>query len=251
MTVATGLNATRKKIVWPFEMPPWMPPERFVVVKTFPCFDAERVVVLAAGQQNAAEAGADFKRLRRRQAQHRLGQVRFELVEHRLAPAGRNAARDAFDDAADGVALAPHFLDEPDHFLRRLRVGAADDVRFDVLEFHLVRVHVRDEPLDLFDVSQRFDAEFLAQNLFRNRAGGDAANGFARARATAALPGADAVFGEVGEVRVRRAELRFHFRVGLGTRVLVFDPETNRRAERFAARKCRKGFAPCRIPCAA
>ena len=36
MTVATGLNAARKKIVSPFEMPPWMPPERFVVVKTFP-----------------------------------------------------------------------------------------------------------------------------------------------------------------------------------------------------------------------
>ena len=29
----------RERAVWPFEMPPWMPPERFVVVKTFPALE--------------------------------------------------------------------------------------------------------------------------------------------------------------------------------------------------------------------
>ena len=32
--VAVGLNATRKWIVSPFEMPPWTPPLRFVRVRT-------------------------------------------------------------------------------------------------------------------------------------------------------------------------------------------------------------------------
>ncbi len=98
-----------------------MPPEKFVVVKTLPLLRAEGIVVLAAGQQNAAKTGADFKRLRRGQAQHRLGQVGFQFVKDRLAPAGGHAARDAFDHAAHGVAGLAHLLDEPDHFLRRLR----------------------------------------------------------------------------------------------------------------------------------
>ena len=94
--------------------------------------------------------------------------------------------------------------------------------------------------LDLFDVGQGFDAEPFAQNFFGDGAGGDAADGFARAGAAAALPVADAVFGKIGEVRVRRAELGFHFRVGFGPGVLVFDPQTNRRAEGFAAERAGK-----------
>ena len=34
--VAVGLKATRKKIGSPLLMPPWMPPERLVVVRTLP-----------------------------------------------------------------------------------------------------------------------------------------------------------------------------------------------------------------------
>ena len=219
-----------------------MPPEKFVVVKTFPCFGAERIVVLASGERDAAEAGADFKRLRRGQAQHGFGQIRLQFVEHRFAPAGGNAARNAFDDAADGVARAPHFFDEPDHFFRRRLVRTTDDVRLDVLEFDLVRVYVGDEPLDLFDVGQDFDAEPFAQNFLRNRAGGDAADRFARAGAAAALPVANAVFGEISEIRVRRAEFRLHFGIGFGPGVLVFDPQTNRRAERFAAKRAGKNL---------
>jgi len=36
MIVAVGLNATRSVIGMPFEIPPWMPPERFVRVAIVP-----------------------------------------------------------------------------------------------------------------------------------------------------------------------------------------------------------------------
>ena len=55
----------------------------------------ELVVVLAPGQLRAGEARADLESLARRQAQHRLGEVRLEAVEDRLAPAGRAAAHRA------------------------------------------------------------------------------------------------------------------------------------------------------------
>ena len=36
MIVAVGLKAMRKKMSSPFEMPPWMPPERLLAVRTRP-----------------------------------------------------------------------------------------------------------------------------------------------------------------------------------------------------------------------
>ena len=49
------MKAVRKKIVPPFEMPPWIPPERFVVVKTVLFLarirgDADLFVEFAAGR---------------------------------------------------------------------------------------------------------------------------------------------------------------------------------------------------------
>ena len=62
--VATGLKAAVEENVPPFEMPPWMPPERFVVVKTFSGADAKRVVSgKLAIKQNTAETGTDLKSL--------------------------------------------------------------------------------------------------------------------------------------------------------------------------------------------
>ena len=96
--------------------------------------------------------------------------------------------------------------------------------------------------LDLFDVSQGLDAEPFAQNFLRNRAGGHPANRFARTGATAALPVADAVFGKIGEIRVRRAELRLHFGIGFRAGVLIFDPQANRCAKCFTAERAGKNL---------
>ena len=93
MMVAVGLKATRKTIGSPLLMPPWMPPERLVVVRTSAAVACERVVVFAAGQQGAGEARADLEALGGGQAQHGLGEVGLELVEDRFAEARRERPR--------------------------------------------------------------------------------------------------------------------------------------------------------------
>ncbi|MDB6067936.1 MAG: hypothetical protein JWR26_4144 [Pedosphaera sp.] len=198
---------------------------------------AERVVVLGAGQQNAAEAGADVKSFGGRKAEHGFAQVCFQSVEHRFAPSGRNATRDAFDDSADAVAGAAHFLDETDHFLCGNRIGTADNVGFDIPGLDCFGIHIGDEALDLFDVSEDFDPELFAENFFGDGAGGDATDGFAGAGTAAALPIADAELGSVGVVGVGRTELGGHFRIGLGTSILIFDPKTDGGAERLAFKR--------------
>src|ERR1035437_9592138 len=68
------------------------------------------------------------------------------------------------------------------------------------------------------------------------------ANRFARAGAAAALPVVNAVFGKISEIRVRRAELRLHFGIRFGPGIFVFDPQANRRAKRFAAKRAGKNL---------
>ena len=103
-----------------------------MTVRTRPCFDRERVVVLDAGELRAGEAAADLEALRRRQRHDAVREVGLELVEDRLAEAGGHAAADALDDAAEGVAGAARLVDAGDHALGRAGVGAADDVRLDL-----------------------------------------------------------------------------------------------------------------------
>jgi len=74
-------------------------------------FGPERVVVLRAREQNAAEAGAEIEAFGSRQTEHRLGQVRLEAVKDRLAPACRDAAGNPFNDAADRVARLARLFD--------------------------------------------------------------------------------------------------------------------------------------------
>jgi hypothetical protein len=77
--------------------------------------DGEGVVVLGAAQAGAGEAVADLEAAAGGQAHHGLGERGGELVEDRGAPAGRDLAGDAADDAADGVALAAGVVDRGDH----------------------------------------------------------------------------------------------------------------------------------------
>src|SRR6185503_14320852 len=92
----------------------------------------EQIVVLGAGQQRAREAGAVLDTLDRGDAHHRLSEIGFELVEHRLAPARRHATSDRADHTAHRVAVFAGALDTLDHFLGGRGIGAADVVRVDV-----------------------------------------------------------------------------------------------------------------------
>jgi hypothetical protein len=78
------------------------------------------------------ETGADLEALGGGDGEHGLGEVGFQLVEDRLAEAGRAVADDALDDAADRVAVGADRLDALDHRLDHRGIGGADDVGFDV-----------------------------------------------------------------------------------------------------------------------
>src|ERR1700690_3375742 len=105
-----------------------------------------------------------------------------------VRPTRRAPARPGFRHGRRGVPRAPHFFNQPDHFLRRFLVGTTDHVRFNVPGLHPVRVHDGNEALDLLDISQDFDAVTFAQNFPGDCAGGDPADGFAPAAPPAPPP---------------------------------------------------------------
>src|SRR5690606_37039873 len=73
------------------------------------------------------------------------------------------------------------------------------------------------------------DCDAVAQDLARDRAGGDAHRGLARARPAAAPVIADAVLGMVGEVGVARPELVLDRAVVARARIHVLDQKGDRR----------------------
>ena len=247
--VAVGLNATRTTIGSPLLMPPCTPPERLVGgARPAVAAGDERVVVLAAGQARAGEAAADLEALRRRQRQHRPGEVGLELVEDRLAEPGRHAARDALDDAAERVAVAararrcapPCARPRPDR-------GSASASPRPSASVTVAGVDLRLDVVHLAHPREHLDAGDVGEQLARDRAGRDAADRLARARAAAALPVADAVLRLVGVVGVRRPVDVLHVLVGRRARVLVAHEQRDRRAERAALEHARQDLDAVRL----
>ena len=207
--VAVGLKATRKTMGSPLLMPPWTPPERLVARA-----HAGRSASVTNGslcsmpvRQRAGEAAADLEALRRRQRHQRRARDRPRACRRPARRARRHAARDALDHAAERVAGAARVVDARDHLLGRGRHRGsarcsprrrpASRVRGSTsasIVVHAARPRRRTST-----------PRGVAQQLARDRAGRDAADRLARARAPAALPVADAVLRLVGVVRVRRA----------------------------------------------
>src|SRR5439155_1348666 len=99
--------------------------------------------------------------------------------------------------------------------------------------------------VNLGDVSD--DLEIRVQDrqyLFRDCAGGDAANRLTRRRATATLPVTDSVFRLITKIGMRRPKFSCNFRVVLRPSVLVAHEYRDRRAERFAIENAGDNFAP-------
>ena len=76
-----------------------------------------------------------------------------------------------------------------------------------------------------------------------DHAGGNASDRFTSGSTSPALPVADAVFGLVSEIGVRRTEGRLHFAVGLRPRIFVADKDGDGSAEGFALEHAGKNFA--------
>lgn len=146
----------------------------------------ERVVVLRAGHLRPAEAGADLERLRRGDGEHRVPELRLELVEDGLAEPCGDAADDAGDGPADRVvcllcaddALQQDVLARAnegeveahaylDHALRRLGVRTARRLCVNGLARH------RLEELDELGAERVLDGVVVVhRDLRRGRDGG-------------------------------------------------------------------------------
>ena len=112
--------------------------------------------------------------------------------------------------------------------------GQRTGLRLDRRERHARGVDLRLDLVHALHPGEHLDARRDAQQLARDRAGGDAPDRLARARAPAALPVADAVLRLGRVVGVRGPVDVLHRLVGLGPRVLVAHEQRDRRAERPA-----------------
>ena len=202
----------------------------------------KRIVVLAAVKFGSCEATADLEPLYRRQREHCAGELGAQLVEDRLAESQRYVANAARDDAAHGIPALPGFVDFFDHFFGGVRVGTANDGCVDLLEAHGCGIHLGLDRLHPIHPGQHLDACHLGEDLARDGSRGHAADGFASARATAALPVANAVLGLVGEVGVGGPVQVLHVLVGRRASVRVADQECDRSPERYALENSRQNL---------
>src|SRR6266542_3194457 len=192
----------------------------------------ELVVVLGSAQVGAGEAGADLEALAGGQAQHPLGQVGLEPVEHRLAPAGRAATHGAGHDAAERVAVLARGLDGVDHQGGQSEIGTADGCDVDLLAHDPLGITLGDQTADLGYPGDHRHLEAHGQELARDRRPRHPAGGLARARPASTPPVADAVLGVVGVVGVTGTILLPHLAIVARSHVLVGDHEADRRAQR-------------------
>ena len=191
----------------------------------------ELVVVLAAGEVSAREAGADLEALAGGQAQDGLGEVGLQPVEDGLAPARRAAAHRAGHRAAQGVAVLARGLHRLDHLCGHGEVRAADGRAIDLRARHPVHVGVDHQAADLRHPRHDLHAPTRGEELAGDSAGGHASRRLAGAGAAPAAPVANAELGIVRVIGVARPVLLLDLPIVAGPHVLVLDQEADRRAE--------------------
>src|SRR5690606_39624811 len=81
-----------------------------------------------------------------------------------LFRSGRHAARDAGDDASNGISARTHLFDERNHSLRRGGIRAADDVRLDLVRGYGVRIDLGGKIFDLRNIGQHLDRKSTRLN---------------------------------------------------------------------------------------
>ncbi len=156
----------------------------------------ESVVHLRATPAHAVEAHAVVEALGGIYAQHGIGEPRLQFVEHGLAHSGTQTANHAGDDAAHGVALALHLLDEGYHAPGRVGIGAAHGVAVDGGEVELGIRLVEAYVAHLRGVGAHRDATG-SEHLHGYCPGGHAHGRLSRARSTSATMVAHAVLHKI------------------------------------------------------
>ncbi len=152
---------------------------------------AHLVGVLLAGERGRGEAGADLDALDRVDAHHRRGEIGVELVVDRLAQARRHAARPRPRSPRRSTSRPCARRRDSLPRLRHLPVGAPERIVLDRVPIPVSRGRSGAGPSGR---ARRGSLTPVAQDLARDRAGGDAHRGLARRGAAAAAIIADAVF---------------------------------------------------------
>ena len=192
------------------------------------------IVMLGAPLERAVEAAADLEALGRREREHGFGQISFQAVEDRHTQTDGEVADAAFHDTAHGVALLTHSFDAFNHLFGGSRMGAAHGAGLDLLHTGEVVERRHFDIVHAGDIGCNVDIAGQLKDFFRDRSSGDATDGLPRGGAATAFVVADAELRLVGEVRVRRAELILHLRVGGGTLVGIRHVDGDGRAEGLA-----------------
>src|SRR5262249_27190364 len=187
------------------------------------------VRILLAGERRRSDPGADLDSLHGVDGHERAGEVAVELVVDRLAQAYGHTRRHHLDHCARGRAALAHIIEITLPGLRRLPVGAPEGIVLDRIPVPACAVDLVRADLD----HGAADSDALTQDFAGDCAGGDAACGFARRRATAPAVIADAVLGPIGVVGVARAEFVLGVVVILRARVDVLDHQRDRRTRRL------------------
>ena len=209
--------------------------------------DRERIVVLASAHGRRSEAGAEIDALHGGNREEEMGECRLDGLEERLAHARREARHDGLDDAADAIAVLPGGLDLLDHAVRRLDVGTANRVTFDV-GLDLLRADgLRGDSAYLGRMGVK-PYPFRLQHLSGNRPGDDDGSchpaGELATPAEIALP---SILHRGGEVSVPGPWDARDGRVGFRLHVLVADEGDNRLARRQPVRDAFREFHAIRL----
>ena len=153
--------------------------------------------------RGAVESRADLESHRRREGHHRLRQISLEFIKNRFAESDGDIARYAFNHTAERIPVPPCRVNPFRHLRAHVRIWASHRTCLYLLQRYRIGVNIRCQGMNLLDVSEDFGLTRLAQELFGNRATGDAADGFARAGPAAALPIPNAVFLLIRKIGVR------------------------------------------------
>jgi len=191
----------------------------------------ERVVVLRAAHAGCGEARSELDTTAGGDAEHRLGQIGVQLVEDRVAQSCRDAADRHDDPAAHGVPFGAHRLDPLGDGRRRPGIGAEDGARIHVGFGDGVRIDLRFDRFHRPDAGHYLDSTRPAQQLAGHGAGGDPAHRLPSRGPAAAARIADPVAGQIGVIRVRRAQDVLEFRVVLASGRPVAHQQQDRGAQ--------------------
>jgi phosphatidylserine decarboxylase len=203
-------------------------------------FGPEDVVMCQAVQQGALEAATAAKALGGRKREHRLGQIRVQLIENRLTQTGWYAPSNTSNDPADRITCRSRRSDSLLHRCSSHRVRTPHNTRVHGLLTHPAGVDISADIRHGIYPGDHLYRSQGSEHLPGNRATRHTSKGLASARSAAADPGPVPVLGIVGKVRMGGPILLLKGLVGTGVCVAVIDNETNWCSQGFPFEEARQ-----------